>query len=261
MEINPLLLKIDPSRYTVYQMLDYIKGAAGLELVQKKTDNLFLFKTDPFVESLYNYAHVLSNKFTAADLEIIKEFFGAEKFRLKIPENKEIADFLLTAGFKLKDTGYIMVAEELDNKNYDCQLPENIDILAADTPEILAQVKSVFMAAFNYPVSGYEKKFGFLDEKMLAKNDRHINSFILYENGAPVATGAYYAFDKFSVENIGTLEAARGRGYAGLIMRHLLREAQKLNYTEACLTASEAARRVYEKAGFVSLARTATYIP
>jgi predicted GNAT family acetyltransferase len=50
----------------------------------------------------------------------------------------------------------------------------------------------------------------------------------LYENEKPVATGAYYAFDTFSIENIGTLPEARGKGYAQIIVKKLLQEAKKL---------------------------------
>jgi predicted GNAT family acetyltransferase len=50
----------------------------------------------------------------------------------------------------------------------------------------------------------------------------------VYENEVPVATGAYYAFDTLSIENIGTLPAARGKGYAQIIVKKLLQEARKL---------------------------------
>lgn len=260
MKINPLISKIDPSRYTVYQTLDYVKDAAGRELTQKKTANLFLFKAQPFIDSLYNYAHVLKDKFTLKDLETIKEFFGSDKFRINIPDNKNIADLLLANGFKLKSTGYIMVASKLKNNNYDYSLPSNVKILSVDSRKTWQQVKNIFVEAFGCSLADGEKKLGLFGGKMLDREDRHLKAFLFYENGRPVATGAYYAFDKFSIENIGTLESARGRGYAGLIMKHLLREAQRLGYDAACLNASEAGRFVYEKVGFVSLLKTATYI-
>ena len=92
------------------------------------------------------------------------------------------------------------------------------------------------------------------------EKNKHIKVFVLYENDKPVSTGAYYAFDKFSIENIGTIKSARNRGYAHLIMQILLQEAKKLNYCEACLVASEAGSRVYKKVGFKILAKTNTYI-
>lgn len=39
--------------------------------------------------------------------------------------------------------------------------------------------------------------------------DTHINTFLLYEHEKPVATGSYYAFDTFSIENIGTIPESR----------------------------------------------------
>ena len=46
---------------------------------------------------------------------------------------------------------------------------------------------------------------------MMDPKDTHINVFVLYENNIAVATGAYYAFDKFSIENIGTRNESRGK--------------------------------------------------
>lgn len=259
-----IISRTDPSRYTVYQMLDYVKDALRIALVQKKTANLFLFKTEPFVDSLYNYVHVLSEKFTPADLAVSYDFFGGAIFRIKIPvaENSQASsqDLLLANGFKFKREDYAMIAGDLSNKDHNYSCPANVKILRADDKNILEQVKSIFAEAFDCSLSDYDRKLGFLDRIILADKDKHAKAFVLYENDQPVSTGAYYAFDKFSIENIGTIESARGRGYAGLIMRTLLREAQELGYSEACLAASSAGRPVYQKIGFEILAKTNIYI-
>lgn len=260
MKINAALSKIDASRYTVYQALDYVKTSAGLELIQKKTNNLFLFKTRPFIDSLYNYAHVLSDKFDERDMISLKEFFGADKFRIKIPDNDNIKAILSAHGFKLKKADIIMAVKDLPGRNYDFSLPENIEILPADNQVILGQAKLIFSEAFDCSPEDCRRKFGFLDKAMLDDEAHHLKTFVLYENGQPVSTGAYYAFDNFSLENIGTIRSARGRGYAGFIVRTLLQAAQKFNYAEACLSASESGARVYEKNGFEALLKTNTYI-
>src|SRR5680860_1757750 len=85
MKINKTLLAVDPSRYTVYQLLDYIKDKIKIELIQKDLGNLFFIKTNPDIDSLYNYVHVLNNDFESDDLETIKNFFGKTSFRIKAP--------------------------------------------------------------------------------------------------------------------------------------------------------------------------------
>lgn len=57
MSINETLSEIDPSRYAVYQMLDYIKDVLKIKIIQEKTANLILIKTEPFIDSLYNYVY------------------------------------------------------------------------------------------------------------------------------------------------------------------------------------------------------------
>ncbi len=260
MAVNDILLQIDPSRYVVYQMMLYAEKMGGAELIQKQTDNLLLFRTRPFVDSLYNYVYVLSEKFGEADMAASNEFFGGDFFRIKTTHRSDIGDILSTGVFKLKDIGYNMEVRNLDKMDFDCPLPDNIKIEIVGDRKSLEQVKHIFAEAFDYRLEDYDRKFGFLDAIMLNEDDRHIKSFLLYEDGCPVSTGAYYAFDKFSVENIGTLKAFRGRGYAGLIVRRLLREAKELGYREACLDASEAGSKVYEKIGFEFLSKSDTYI-
>jgi len=260
MKIDNIISKIDPSRHAVYEMLDYVSDKIGIKLIQQKTADLFLFKTEPSIDSLYNYAHSLNVKLSEADLAEIENFFGEEKFRIKISENKDVKDLLLARGLKFKDSSYIMEARDLDRKDYSYSLPDNIKILPADNPDILAEVKMIFCEAYGCSPEAYDRKHGFLDQLMLNGKDKHIKTFILYENDIPVSTGAYYAFNNFSIENIGTRNSARGKGYAGLIMKTLLREAQKLNYSQACLVSSESGAQVYKNVGFEALAKNDTYI-
>lgn len=260
MEIDNILLKADPSRYVVYQMMLYAGKMGGAELIQKRTENLLLLKTRPFADSLYNYAYVLGEKFDEADMAASTEFFGGDMFRIKTPHQDNIGDAILARGFKLKETGYNMEIRNLGGMDADLALPDNIRIEIVSDREALGHVKHIFAEAFDHQLEDYDRKFGFLDAMMLDKSDRHMKSFLLYEDGQPASTGTYYAFDKFSVENIGTLKAFRGRGYAGLIVRTLLQEARKLGYQEACLDASEAGSKVYEKIGFEFLSKSDTYV-
>ena len=50
--------------------------------------------------------------------------------------------------------------------------------------------------------------------------------YLLFENELPVATGRYRRTDKgIKIERIATLESARGKGYASIIVNHLMAEA------------------------------------
>ena len=70
------LSELDPSRYTVYQILESIRDILQIKIVREKTDSLFLFKTEPFIDSLYNFAHILNEDFSEDDLRLINNFFG-----------------------------------------------------------------------------------------------------------------------------------------------------------------------------------------
>jgi GNAT superfamily N-acetyltransferase len=260
MEINKALLAIDPSRYTVYQLLDYVKDKIKIELIQKDVDNLFFIKTEPYIDSLYNYVHVLDDNFGVDDLVMIKKFFGGDAFRVKTLADKISTDILLSDGFILRDSGYAMCALNLKNLAVNYSLPDEVRIEAVTTELAWEHFGTIFSEAFDKTTDEFDKKFGFLKKFVLDKQEKHLNFFLLYENGIPVSSGGYYAFDKFSIENIGTLETARGHGYASLMIKSLLQEAQKLGYGEACLVGSEMAVSIYQKAGFEILSKTNTFI-
>lgn len=254
------LAEIDPSRYTVYQMIDHIKDDLKIKPLLERTDDLYLFKTEPYIDSLYNFAHLLSENLTITDLKSIEDFYQGAGYRLKAIENENINNLLLSNGFKLKNTSYAMVISDLNAKDINYNLPENIEIIRSDVKDIAKDIKAVFVEAFNYLASDYDRKFGFLDQFKSDKKDQHIKSFVLYENGQAASTASYYAYDKFSIENVGTIMAARGKGYAKLMLKILLTEAKNLGYNEACLVSSEAALTVYQKVGFEALKKNNTYI-
>ena len=261
MEIDRHLEQHDPSRYTVYQMLDYAKDIQKIKLIQKFSKDVYLFRTKPFVNSLYNYAQVMKKNLLEKDLVEIKDFFGKDTFRIKIPENEKLKEFLLSQGLKFKDIGSVMVNDNINKKEYNSPLAENLKIFPVNNEKTLKDYKSIFSEAFDCSLEDTNKKFGFLDEIILDPKNNHVNVFVLHENNIPASTGAYYAFDNFSIENIGTRKTFRGKGYAYKIMNHLLREAKKLKYNQACLVASESGSKVYKKVGFKILTKTNTFIP
>ncbi len=256
---NEILTDLDPSRSTVYQMLDAIKETVRLKTSVQATANLFLFKTEPDIDSLYNFVHILSNDFSAADQQSINDFFGQSNYRLKASVDEGLKEKLLERGYKLKNSSFSLVAVNL--KELDCQpaLTAEIKIKCADTDKALRDVKSVFIDAFDYSASDYDRKFGFLDEFKLNSQNISLKAYVLYENEQAVSTASYYAYDKFSIENVGTIKSARGKGYAALLLKTMLNEAKKLGYNEACLVSSEAALMVYKKIGFREIIKNNIY--
>ncbi len=262
-QIHQTLLSHDPSRYVVYQMLNYAIKKLQLTAVsiQKSLPGLYLSKTEPYVNSLYNYAHVLTDTISTDNLQEIKDFFGDAPFRVKIFENKRLENFFLENEFQFKDTGNIMIAKDLKEFDLDSDLKACVRIVKIRGNQGLDDYKSIFTEAFGCTLEDTNNKFGFLDKTMVNDKDNHINAFVLYENEIPVSTGAYYAFDRFSIENIGTLKSSRGKGYAYEIMKCLMREAKNLKYTEACLVASDSGANVYKKVGFQLIRKTKTFVP
>lgn len=261
MKIDPMLIAHDPSRYVVYQMVGRMKTVQNIEVVQKVFPNAFLFKTTPFVNTLYNYAHIFDEPVDDALISEIKSFFGKESFRIKTYANENVENFLLSHGFTFKDTGNIMVAKNIQDTSFEANLPKSVQIRKVVDRKGLDEYKHIFAEAFDCSIDDTNKKFGFLDSIIMDSNNDMMNVFVLYEDGKPVSTGAYYALDMFSIENIGTMKTARGKGYAFEIMKVLLNEAKRLAYTEACLVASDAGARVYQKVGFDLLQKTKTFIP
>ena len=207
MFIEKKISTLDPSRYIVYQMIESIRDILNIKIVQEERDNLFLFKTEPFIDSLYNFAHILNEDFSENDLKTIKKFFGDSGYRIKAPENENINKLLLDNGFKLKNSSYSMVIDNLGERNFDYTLEDNIKIKYSDTESILSDIKSVFVDAFDYIESDYDRKFGFLDKFRLNSENNNINAYVVYEDDKAVSTAAFYAYDKFSIENVGTIKS------------------------------------------------------
>jgi GNAT superfamily N-acetyltransferase len=260
MEANLDLLAADPSRYTVYQLLDYIKDKSNIKLIQRNEGNLFLIKTEPYLDSLYNYVHILNGSLESSYIPMFKYFFSTEAFRVKTLADKTSSDILLNNGFTFRDSSYAMSVPNLENLTVKHDWPKGVKVEVVATEESWQHFRLIFAEAFSKTIDEFDKKFNFLKKFVLDQQERHFNFFLLYENGIPVSSGGYYAFDKFSIENIGTLKIARGRGYASVMISFLLQEARLLGYNEACLVGSEEAASIYQKFGFEILVKNNTFI-
>ena len=92
-------------------------------------------------------------------------------------------------------------------------------IIQAISPEQIEQVFAIRTEVFvNEQMCLPSEEFDELDA--VAKH------YLLLEEEIPVATGRYRKTDKgIKVERIATLETARGKGYASLVVNHILAEA------------------------------------
>jgi len=260
MNISKKILDRDPSRFVVYEMLAEIKEKTGLEPLSLETEKMFLFKTVPHTNSLYNYVHIFSGVLNEEDLKIIEEFFNGNSFRIKLEENRENEDFLLSHGLRFKSVDYSMIVADLPKESLAIDLSLGAEIKSSYEPGVLDDFKNIFCSAFSHKALGYEERFGFLDSFMLDKDEKRMKAFVLYQDGKAVSAGSYYSFSNFSLENIGTFPEERGKGYAGKIVAYLLNQARMLGCSKACLVSSENGSNVYKKLGFEEIIKEVTYI-
>lgn len=260
MNISKKLLARDPSRFVVYEMIENIQKEGVIKPFSLETDKMFLFKTKPYTNHLYNYVHFFSGNINEDDWRIIKDFFAGDSFRIKLEENRLNEDFLLKQGLKYKSLDHSAELDEIDPQNLKDLLGRDHKIKIVSDSKTLDDFKQIICSAFSYQATDYQARFDFLDSFLLDKNYNKIKAFVLYRAEKAVSTGLYYSFSNFSIENIGTLPEERGRGYAGLMVAHLLEEARALGHSKACLVSSESGISVYKKRGFKEIAKELTYI-
>ena len=92
-------------------------------------------------------------------------------------------------------------------------------IIQAISPEEIDQVFAIRTEVF-------VKEQKCLPSEEFDELDAVARHYLLFENESPVATGRYRKTEKgIKVERIATLEAARGKGYASLMVNHIIAEA------------------------------------
>jgi hypothetical protein len=105
------------------------------------------------------------------------------------------------------------------------------------------------------PMQPFERVRMFTPATFAAPGWQH---FVGYVDDEPVVAGSSYVGDRLlRVENIATLDRARGRGYGSAITAATI--AADLS-KPATLVASDLGRPIYEKLGFVAVARVSYWI-
>ena len=92
-------------------------------------------------------------------------------------------------------------------------------IIQAISPEEIEQVFAIRTEVF-------VKEQKCLPSEEFDELDAVAKHYLLFEDSMPVATGRYRKTEKgIKVERIATLESARGKGYASLIIQHIFAES------------------------------------
>ena len=96
-------------------------------------------------------------------------------------------------------------------------------VIQAISPEEIDQV-------FEIRTEVFVKEQKCLPSEEFDDLDAVAKHYLLFEGDIPVATGRYRKTDKgIKVERIATLESARGKGYASIVVNHLMAEASAAN--------------------------------
>lgn len=128
-------------------------------------------------------------------------------------------------------------------------LPEGLMIRKADTPQMLADWRDVFVATFEVPQWAGQ---AWMDATLAAGIEQaHWTLYVGYLNGQPVATNILVnGGGAAGLFGVGTLPAARGRGIGTAITLQPLLDARAQGYHAGVLFATEMGHPVYQKMGF-----------
>ncbi len=128
----------------------------------------------------------------------------------------------------------------------------NIKIIQADSPALIDQVFAIRTEIFVH-----EQKC--LPTEEFDELDAVAQHYLLLENELAVATWRFRKTDKgIKIERIATLNQYRGKGFATVLLNHLMEVAHAI-YTDAnCfyLHAQVSVKPLYEKLGFISYGNT-----
>lgn len=128
----------------------------------------------------------------------------------------------------------------------------NIKIIQAVDPVLIKQVFAIRTEVFVH-----EQKC--LPSEEFDELDAVAQHYLLFENELAVATGRFRKTDKgIKIERIATLNQYRGKGYATVLINHLMEVAQD-NYEDVqqfYLHAQVSVKPLYEKLGFTAYGNT-----
>ncbi|HVE67049.1 MAG TPA: GNAT family N-acetyltransferase [Solirubrobacteraceae bacterium] len=110
-------------------------------------------------------------------------------------------------------------------------------------PQLIAEMCSVLEEAFHWPAGPAARRMAWMEEVYVAR-----------DGGVPVAcVAAMHVDGDCAIWNVGTREAARGRGLATGLMRQALLDAREAGCETTTLQATQLGRPVYRRVGYREL--------
>ena len=128
----------------------------------------------------------------------------------------------------------------------------NLKIIQAEDPVLIKQVFAIRTEVFVH-----EQKC--LPSEEFDELDAVAQHYLLFENELAVATGRFRKTDKgIKIERIATLSQYRGKGYATVLINHLMAVAQNTfeDVRHFYLHAQVSVKPLYEKLGFTAYGNT-----
>lgn len=130
------------------------------------------------------------------------------------------------------------------------QLPSTATVQEVATSSELETFIKVFLAAYNIKDAGYAEALRSNFNNRTGRKHRH---FILWDNETPVSIMTLAVDEGLAcIYNVGTPPAARKKGYAENLLRHVLALAKESNLNVFLqVEANSSAHKLYQKLGFI----------
>lgn len=148
----------NPSRYVVYQMIDYVFQGRDEKLIQKEFQNMHLVKIEPFQDEKYNCVYFFQPEITEDDLVHIQEFFQGAAHRIKFPCSEALSHFLDAHGYVVKCRLDVMVKKDLSQDIFSI-LPDALTLLPVDNAARIQQYVEVLSKAYGRSLALMQQKF------------------------------------------------------------------------------------------------------
>ena len=100
----------------------------------------------------------------------------------------------------------------------------------------------------------FQKAFGYhISEQTIENTFHHINYYLVYDQNELIGTVISHKTQKtWGIHSLGIIPNMRGKGYATQIMHHLINKGIEQKCDLATLQASQMAKSMYERMGFIT---------
>ncbi len=211
-----------------------------------------------------NFIYITRNT-NALDKILIqgKQFFDQDNrsFDVIIPQElcrSQIADVLNTMGYPQKSKSVSMVVD-LDRFAMDKTASFDSETMVKPNDDQLNDWMIPLIGAFESTIEICRVYAGTHDNAL--KRNLNLRHFSLYKQEQPIASITLSMCDNTigRIDDVGTLPAFQGKGYASTLMRYVLLEAKKLGARHCFLESSDSGLGVYQKLGFETLFKNNIY--